>query len=149
GTWGASPGKALCRLVVVGAAWQRARLLPVVTRAGLCALWLLAIRLVGSADPPSLERMLPGPLAFLALQTIALLPLALVFSTARRGNGFAALHDLLTGTRVVERRVQRARPERQPHERPRTREVIGRAGPYDVLAGPVRGLGDGWRWGFD
>ena len=84
GTWGASPGKALCRLVVVGAAGQPARLLLIVTRAGLCALWLLAIRLVGSADPPSLERMLPGPLAFLALQTMALLPLALVFSTARR-----------------------------------------------------------------
>ena len=149
GTWGASPGKALCRLVVVGAAGQPARLLPLVTRAGLCALWLLAIRLVGSADPPSLERILPGPLAFLTLETIALLPLALVFSTARRGNGFAALHDLLTGTRVVERRVQRARPERQLHERPRTHEVIGRAGPYDVLADPVRGLGDGWRWGFD
>jgi eukaryotic-like serine/threonine-protein kinase len=149
GAWGASPGKALCGLVVVGAAGQPARLLLLVTRAGLCALWLLAIRLVASADPPSLERVLPGPLAFLALQTIALLPLALIFSTARRGNGLAGLHDLLTGTRVVERRVRRARPERQADARPRTREVIGRAGPYDVLADPVRGLGAGWRWGFD
>jgi hypothetical protein len=29
------------------------------------------------------------------------------------------------------------------------RDVVGRAGPYDVLAEPVRGFGDGWHWGYD
>jgi serine/threonine protein kinase len=149
GVWGASPGKALSGLVVVGATGLPARLPLIVARAALCAAWLLSIRLISSADPPSLERVLPGPLAFLALQTAALLPLALLFSTARRGNGLAGLHDLLTGTRVVERRVQRDRPERGPAPSPPTRDAIGRAGPYQVLPDPVRGLGDRWRWGFD
>ena len=27
--------------------------------------------------------------------------------------------------------------------------IVGRAGPYEVLPDAVRGLGDGWRWGFD
>ena len=149
GVWGASPGKALAGLVVVGATGQPARLPRLIVRAALTALWLLSIRLVSSTEPPYLERVLPGPLAFLAVQMAALLPLALLFSTARRRDAFAGLHDLLTGTRVVERRAKRARPGRGPETSPPKREVVGRAGPYDVLPEPVRGLGDRWRWGFD
>ena len=80
---------------------------------------------------------------------VALLPLALVFSTARRGNGFAGLHDLLTGTRVVERRVQRARPERQPDDARARERSSDERDPMTSCADPVRGLGDEWRWGFD
>ena len=149
GAWGASPGKWLSGLRVVAANGQPARLPPIIGRAALWALWLLSIRLVSSAEPPFLERMLPGPLAFLALQAAALLPLALLLSTARRSNGHAGLHDLLTGTRVVERRVKGLRPAPAPTTSPTSRDVVGRAGPYEVLTEPVRGFGDGWRWGYD
>ncbi len=149
GAWGASPGKWLSGLGVVAATRQPARLPPIIGRAALWALWLLSIRLVSSAEPAFLERMLPGPVAFLVLQAAALLPLALLLSTARRSNGHAGLHDLLTGTRVVERRVKGLRPEPAPTTIPTSRDVVGRAGPYEVLTEPVRGLGDAWRWGYD
>jgi uncharacterized RDD family membrane protein YckC len=149
GAWGASPGKWLTGLAVVGANRQPARLPPIVGRAGLWALCLLSIRLLSSAEPPLLEQMLPGPVAFLALQSAALLPLLLLLSTARRWNDHAGLHDLLTGTRVVERCAKRPRAKPAASTSPPRRNVVGRAGPYDVLAEPVRGLGDAWRWGYD
>ena len=125
GAWGASPGKWLSGLGVVGANGQPARLAPIVGRAALWASWLLSIRLLSSAEPPFLERVLPGPLAFFALLAASLLPLALLLSTARRRNGHAGLHDLLTGTRVVERRATRIRPE--PRRRRRRRVETSRA----------------------
>ena len=118
-------------------------------RAAVYAMSLLLIQFVATREPSGLEHTLGGPLALLTLQMFALLPLAILFSTARRHNGFAGLHDLATGTRVVERRVRAARAGLTTPAGPPRHVIVGRAGPYDVLPDAVRGLGDGWRWGFD
>ncbi len=100
-------------------------------------------------EPSGLEHALGGPLAFWTVQAFALLPVAILFSTARRHNGFAGLHDLASGTRVVERRVKAARAGLTILAGPSQRVIVGRAGPYEVLPDAVQGWADGWRWGFD
>jgi len=60
---------------------------------------------------------------------------ALMFSTARRRNGFAGIHDLWSGTRVV----HRAKEGRRPALEPTPELAIGaaasprRLGPFDVI----------------
>ena len=75
--------------------------------------------------------------------------LAVLFCTARRGNGFAGVHDLATNTRVVERR-----PLTRPAAGPAVvnagpRAAIARVGPYDVLAPSIDGMPPEWSLGFD
>ncbi len=147
--WSATPGKALCGLAVVGANGQRASPALVMARAAAYAMGLLLITFISTREPQGLEQTLGGPLAFLTVQAFALLPLAIMFSTARRHNGFAGLHDLGTRTRVVERRVRAARAALTTSAGPPRHVIAGRAGPYEVLPDAVRGLADGWRWGFD
>ena len=61
--------------------------------------------------------------------------LAVLFATARRGNGFAALRDVATGTRVVERHEpQRERGRRSATPRRHRRD----SGSIHVLAGTVQ-----------
>ena len=75
--------------------------------------------------------------------------LAVLFCSARRGNGFACVHDLVTNTRVLERRPL-TRPATAPavvHVGPRA--VITRVGPYDVLAPSIEGMPQEWSLGFD
>ena len=76
----------------------------------------------------------------------ASLLLATLFSTARRRNGYAALHDLATGTRVVERRVggrgDRGRSRRRRSCRPARSSIV--RGTFAVLDGAIDGW-PGWR----
>ena len=75
--------------------------------------------------------------------------LLILFSTARRRNGYAGLHDLLSRTRVVERRPRASRrpSASEPAEAPR--QVVARLGPFSVVSGAIQGMPDGWRPGFD
>lgn len=59
----------------------------------------------------------------------------IMFSTARRHNGFAALHDLWTGTRVILKSALPSRTHVASAETPvTTTESMPRVGPYHVLA---------------
>jgi serine/threonine protein kinase len=147
--WGATPGKALCGLVVISASGQRASPILVMTRAAVYAMWLLLIWFVFTWNSSGLDHTLGGPLAFWTVSAFALMPLAILFSTARRHNGFAGLHDLGTRTRVVERRVRAVQAGLTTSVAPPPHVIVGRAGPYEVLADPVGRMGDRWRWGFD
>ena len=79
-----------------------------------------------------------------------LLILVTLFAAARRRNGYAALHDLATGVRVVERRVSTG------SERPATTSapqlagapVVGHRGSFAVLDGTIEGRPE-WRPGLD
>ncbi|OGV72811.1 MAG: hypothetical protein A3K19_28460 [Lentisphaerae bacterium RIFOXYB12_FULL_65_16] len=142
GLWGASAGKALCGLRVADAA----RNAPGLLRAGLRALifegvpslpgylamlWLLqhGETLFGPNGEVTM-RLLP----ILALGYSAWLILALLFSSARRRNGFAGWHDLASGTRVIERAAYYARPALPEAEQSQTpAESAARIGPYQVL----------------
>ncbi|HET6408419.1 MAG TPA: protein kinase, partial [Chthoniobacteraceae bacterium] len=55
-----------------------------------------------------------------------------LFVTMRQRNGFAAIHDLLTGTRVVLKPKSLARPRLQVHAPPIATESPRRVGPYLV-----------------
>ena len=76
--------------------------------------------------------------------------LVLLFSTVRRHNGYAGLHDLATGTRVVEQRVLTTTPRAIDRHEP-TRALVPTAeirGEFAVLQGEVTGR-PGWRPGVD
>ncbi len=139
GLWGAAAGKALCRLRVVG----QGRNPPGFARACLRAVVFVLPPFVPywvafGANPkaylslPQLTQMLIGSSCYVIM--------ALLFVTARRRNGFAAVQDLLTRTRVVSRAAFISRPVLAASEVPPTAiESAITIGPYHVL----RALTDG------
>lgn len=149
--FGASLGKALCRLRV--ARTDRAPL--GIGRAALRALVFLLVPAI-----PSLIHMLAlnpmqavqdytgGAGAAVGLSYYALL--ALLFATARRRNGYASLHDLLTGVRVTRAQSRQVRPviaiegPALPHA-----ETPSRIGPYEVLGSLGASGGTEWLLGAD
>ena len=65
-----------------------------------------------------------------------------LFVTVSRRNGYAAVHDLLSGTRVAEYRVpDQATGRRQAHEEPSSGQVQ-RIGPYEIVR-PLGSTGSG------
>jgi hypothetical protein len=108
GLWGASAAKALLGLRVVGANGQvpglrRGALRALISEVlpsfpGMILSGLIAMRIT-SAEGWLWPRVILGCILS-----------ALLFVTMRRRNGFAAIHDLLTRTRVVEKSAYQARP---------------------------------------
>jgi uncharacterized RDD family membrane protein YckC len=136
GIWGASLGKAALGLRVMGRDGAR----PGIGRALLRVL-VFEIPAVTFMATHVLPELLSGSTTTEQLPIESIVGaayLALLFSTARRRNGFAALHDMATGTKVVQRPVfvaQRDAPARIPA---RPREGTGeRLGPYLVPPRPV------------
>jgi hypothetical protein len=75
---------------------------------------------------------------------------ALLFCTARRRNGFAALHDLVTETRVISRPVLQARWVPAVAEvTPLAVETKPLIGPYYVLETLEDSAGASWALGYD
>jgi len=134
GVRGASLGKSICGMRVVGLH----RDLPGLGRAWLRALIFTLLPLLPGVLFSWLSRN-PG-FAYYA-QTwgtaVSLSPLviiALLFLSARRRNGYAGLHELVTGTRVVLRAAHAARPALSvAEERPPNTDTLPRIGPYHVL----------------
>lgn len=134
GVWGATVGKRLCGLRVVG----RNRSSPGVPRALLRAFiieilpalpFLLLSYLGGLQEPSHL-----GGIKALGLADTNLLVVAALFCTARRRNGFAAVHDLLTRTRVIVKSANPVRPRLAADERVDTAsEAASMIGPYGIL----------------
>ena len=76
--------------------------------------------------------------------------LLVLFCTARRRNGFAAIHDLLTHTRVIARVALQARPELVMSEAPppagESQRVVG---PYHIMETLPSGGDVEWLLGYD
>jgi eukaryotic-like serine/threonine-protein kinase len=149
GVWGASLGKLLCRVRVVGPD----RNPPGVTRA-----WLRAVIFIVPPFAPYWLAFGANPKAYFSTppweQTLiglfAYVVMALLFVTARRRNGFAAVQDLLTGTRVVSRAAVIMRPVLMAAEAPPP--ASGSAiniGPYHVLQALSEAEGMKWFLAYD
>ncbi|MEY2407827.1 MAG: eukaryotic-like serine/threonine-protein kinase [Verrucomicrobiota bacterium] len=136
GLWGASLGKALCGLRVVGTN----RVAPGIWRAFLrvlifsapAVIGVLGSLLVHSKDDFVARQESSGMTAyfpFWSLSTIAL------WITIRRRNGFAGLQDLFTRTRVVIRHAAHERPllKSTRAERDSSGATGEKLGPYEVI----------------
>src|SRR5579862_1443636 len=111
GLFGAAAGKAICGIAVAredgrrpgfGRALARAAIYELPTMLGL-----IPVAIVGAV--PYMQFTLEQPLLAGAIATGFSSLLLVLFSTARKANGFAALHDRATGTRVVRRQNKTAR----------------------------------------
>ena len=134
GFWGASLGKAVCGLRVIGPERQA----PGFPRAFLRLLVFLFIfqgpgqilNVVLLLRP--FEPVRPGFLVMALLLPFGMV--ALLFSTARRRNGFAGVHELLSKTRVILRSAYETRPTTQmERETAMSQPAARRIGPYEVL----------------
>ena len=127
GVWGASIGK---RLVGLRVALTSSRP-PGVSRAAGRSL-IFGTLLFGG---PAIRVLMVPSLLTVAFSALISGAQALLFSTARRSNGFAAAHDLWTGTRVVHRVKEARRPVLVAAAEPAIRAAAPprRMGPFDVI----------------
>jgi uncharacterized RDD family membrane protein YckC len=150
--WARTPGKALLGLTVTDAAGRPPRAGAALARAALYASTqlLLAIPIL-SVWGPSVHAMSRDIGRLNAFTSVGhLLLLLTLFSTSRRRNGYASLHDLATGTRVVERVASAAadRPAATTISAVPTGAIVDRRGAFGVLDGAIDGW-PGWRRGVD
>ena len=150
GMRGASAGKALCRLRVVGpdrnppGVWKAlVRALVVVVLPGL-PYWVTF-----GFDPVAFIEKSGDAMRY-GVNFIYYAVLALLFCTVRRRNGFAALQDLLTGTRVIRKPAYQARPVWTATETaaPPT-EDQPKIGPYHVIETLEKTAAGEWLVGYD
>jgi hypothetical protein len=149
GLRGASIGKAICRLRVVGPDKSAPGFLPALCRAVLYVLlpvlpyWLLyGSNPMAYLSGSTATRILMGSSFYVVL--------ALLFCTVRRRNGFAAVHDLVTNTRVISRVALQSRPAPLVAETPpppaENRPAIG---PYHLLETLEESPGTKWLIAYD
>ena len=132
GLRGASPGKALCRLRVAGLDGRAPGLGRGLLRATLfCGVSSLPAMGLVFLNP---DWLIHHPKASMTW----LIPVAfqlLLFCTCRRQNGFAALHDTWSRTRVLARPAQPVRPTLPlVSDAPLATGELSQIGPYHVLA---------------
>jgi len=134
GIWSASFGKMLFGIRIAGPGHRPAGILRAAVRASIFMPAPDLARLL-MATVPMFART-AGAASARDAQGVAavLIAFAVLFSTARRGNGFAGLHDLASRTRVV-RRVDS--PAREPLPMPRHAVPLPgdprHIGPYAIL----------------
>ena len=147
--WGATAGKAIAGVTVVDADGMRSRPRVVFTRVIVFlapALLLSVVEMLPGSGP---LRVTPTAVGIGALESLAIL--LAQFSTARRHNGYAAWHDLASGTRVVARAARRAaRPGRRRTAAWATLPAPDgvRRGEFIVVPIALDGR-PGWRAGYD
>ncbi|MEW6307292.1 MAG: protein kinase, partial [Verrucomicrobiota bacterium] len=146
GLWGAGIGKRLCGLRVVDSNGNLPGLPRSFARASIFAFApYIPAWLIGAGSPAGLGMgmQVVGALSIYAA-------LALLFATARRRNGFASVHDLLTGTRVVQRAGhERRSPQTLAEESaPQTSETP-KVGPFHVLESLSLSSGEEILLGYD
>lgn len=135
GLWGASLGKAICGLRVVTPQRNAAGVPRALLRAAVYVLFPQAVGLlyvgllgVGVLPQPSMWLVQLVGLSWFVL-------LALMFTTARRRNGYAGLHDLASNTRVVLKSHYQTRPVLPSDgQLPPQTEMTPMVGPYHVLS---------------
>src|SRR6266511_394453 len=146
---GATLGKAICRLRVVGPNNSPPGLLRGLVRALFyVVLPALPFWIASRGDPYAYLR---GSVAVqYLLQFSFYFVLAALFSTVRQQNGFAAVHDLITHTRVISRTALQTRPVLSlPESPPAAVEATPRVGPYHVLDTLGKSDGAEWLLGYD
>ena len=136
GRLGATPGKALFGLRVVDAANEPPGISGAIVRALAFGVPLqVTARIVAFMA----MRAVPEASAKFFVTSAGIACLAVLFSTARRSNGYTALHDRATATRVVVKRDVTEARQRQEGERARAVAAAPeggvRIGPYLVPAG--------------
>ena len=149
GLRGATVGKAVCRLRVVGPDKSTPGFLHALWRAVIYVLLpALPFWIVYGGDP---KAYLSGSAVVHNLMGFSFyLVLALLFCTARRRNGFAAVQDLLTRTRVISRVALPSRPVPVVSEMPPPAvDATPAVGPYHVLESLEQSAGAQWRLGYD
>lgn len=149
GRWGATVGKALCRLRVVGPGNGPPGILRALPRALLYVILpALPYWLLFGTNP---KAFFSAPQAIQILMNASFfIVLALLFSTVRRRNGFAAIHDLVTKTRVISRAAFQLRPMLPAVETtPSSLEGKLTVGPYHVLETLEESAGSEWLLGYD
>ena len=149
GFWGAAVGKAICGLRVVEADRNAPGLGRALVRALLyVVLPMLPCWLISGVNPKA--YFTGSSLTQAVLGTSYYVILALLFCTARRRNGFAAVQDLATGTRVISRVALESRPALAAVDAPPT-AIAGRPaiGPYQVLETLEKSAGVEWLLGYD
>jgi uncharacterized RDD family membrane protein YckC len=150
--WARTPGKALLGLTLVDGGGRPPRPAAVFARAALFItpniLLGLGMVAIWGQSFAEVSQHLGRTNAFSTIGQ--LLSLATLFAAARRRNGYAGLHDLATGIRVVEQRatIGSERPVAASAPHPAAAPVVGHRGPFAVLDGTVEGRPD-WRPGRD
>jgi uncharacterized RDD family membrane protein YckC len=144
GLWGASVGKGICGLRVVGPNAGPAGLPKSLLRSLIFRImWSipLIVTLLFYTGDEYRARMTAGhwnPEDWLWFPLLGLL-----FCTMRRRNGFAGLHDLASGTRVVARPAAAERPKLPPVPAVNTAPLpASTLGPYEI-AGSLGAVGSG------
>jgi uncharacterized RDD family membrane protein YckC len=149
GRWGVTPGKLACGLRVVGPnnrppGFWRALPRPLIFLVvpGLPSWLVYWMDPEGYFSAPSLYQTYVGLSVYVLM--------ALCFCTARRRNGFAAVHDLVTRTRVISRTMLHTRPASVVAEAaPAAVETTPLIGPYHILQTLEDSNGTAWRVGYD
>jgi uncharacterized RDD family membrane protein YckC len=149
GIWGRTLGKAICRLRVVGQDNSPPGLARALVRSLLYVVLPGASFWIFSGGDIQAVLRESGWRHYL-LQFSFYLILALMFCTVRRRNGYAAIHDLITRTRVVLRTTLLVRPMLSAAENPPAAvETSRQIGPYYVLEPLGRNDGIEWAMGYD
>ncbi|HSI62342.1 MAG TPA: protein kinase, partial [Candidatus Saccharimonadia bacterium] len=148
GVWGATIGKAIVGLRVV----RLNRGAPGVPRAlgrFMLLTWPGLLNYVFYWYEPTEEQTLPLAYVMAACWLVFIIGM---FSTVRRRNGFAAVHDLLTGTRVIQKAAYQSRMASSSvpvTDAVTTTEAMQKVGPYDVLTVLSQSGGQKWLLGYD
>jgi predicted Ser/Thr protein kinase len=147
GVWGAALGKSLCGLRVVGPerqppGWPRALLRTVVFQTSYFLPYFLVMTVIPLAD----MRTALAQEDWLFTDWLWVPLTLMLFVTMRRRNGYAAVHDLLSRTRVIVRPRTQARPRlAEPAPSPANLNSasappaaaatgMGKLGPYEIQA---------------
>ena len=151
GRWGCSVGKALCRLRLV----DEHRNPPGPAKAGLRAaiVWMVpAIPTWIFYGLVAAEKVSFNNMPFMITTGLAsYIIIGLLFTTARKRNGWAGLQDLVSRTRVIRRPKMEIRPalpasDLQPVPES---ESMPRIGAYHVLEKLEQGKDDQWLLAYD
>jgi len=130
GIWGASVGKALVGLRVA----TLNRSAPGIPRALLRSVLLQAIMIIEIVrfNVTDVTKVTSWSYAWLAVQILFFM---LFFVKARRENGFAGLHDLWTGTRVIQQAAYQPRVAMaQAEDSAPATDGLRKVGPFHVIA---------------
>ncbi|MBN1674599.1 MAG: protein kinase [Kiritimatiellae bacterium] len=127
GLFGASLGKRLMGICVRGPERGAPGLRRAAMRVGVLVLLPIAARMTANL-------LAGGTASDQALAVVTWAVYLLLFATMRRRNGWAGLHDLLSGTRVIDRPAIERRGGAAAAEPPQTEEILGEPiGPYRVV----------------
>jgi tRNA A-37 threonylcarbamoyl transferase component Bud32 len=146
GLWGASIGKALVSVRVAGLDRSAPGIPRALLRAAIYALPVLPS--VGFLPTGAMQGQLGawGTVAGLAFYVVT----ALLFCTARRRNGFAAIQDLLSKTRVIQKSAYQSRPAVSQAEEPAVpSNALPQLGPYHLLGTLASGESSELVLGYD